>query len=213
VSTPDKPDTARGWRFVEKLLADDDIDGLDKASDEEVERQMDEQGVDASGVASADELLAKVTERASQRQRDQAERPPATVHRLRRVRTIAWLAAAAIGVMAVVLAVERQELIALFRREPVAPLPTQPPTPPTPPDLQLTRQERAAALRREAYPACGHAAWTLCERKLNEAQALDPEGEYQEAVRVARDEITIARHPDASLFPPDVKWAPDAGRR
>jgi len=70
MSTPkktDQPDLARGWLFVEKLLAEDP-GKLDVATDEEVERQMEEQGVHADGAPDAEEMLAYVAERAAKRQ-------------------------------------------------------------------------------------------------------------------------------------------------
>ena len=89
MSPSDKPDTARGWQFVEKLLADDDIERLDQASDEEVERQMQAQGVQATGIPSAEELIAQVAKRAGKRQAHRPDVPLAKVHAIRRVRLVA----------------------------------------------------------------------------------------------------------------------------
>jgi hypothetical protein len=68
MSTPEKPDLARGWLFIEKLLAEDDLDSVDQVSDEEVERQMNAQGIDVTGMATLEELLARVEARAKKRQ-------------------------------------------------------------------------------------------------------------------------------------------------
>jgi hypothetical protein len=181
VSTSDKPDTARGWRFVEKLLADEDIERLDKASDEEVERQMEAQGVRVGDVPTAEQLLAKVTDRASKRGADQAGRAGmATVRPLRRVRLVALLAAAAIGGLAVVLVTKRPEVD------------TAPPS-------------RADALRSEAFDACARADWTLCENMLDEAKGLDPKGEQDQKVETARRQIYGARHPEEGSAPPEKR--------
>ena len=129
-----------------------------------------------------------------------------------RTRTLVSLLAAAFMASLGLLMVRRKEFIALFRREPVVPS-TQEPLPRTPQDLELTRHEQANELRREAYPLCGQASWTLCESKLDEAKALDRRGEQDPNVMTARREIYVARHPDAALFVPDTKRVPDAGRR
>jgi hypothetical protein len=44
----------------------------------------------------------------------------------------------------------------------------------------------AEALRSDAFEACGRGRWDECARKLDEAKALDPEGESAPDVRNAR---------------------------
>ena len=68
MSTSEKPDLARGWLFVEKLLAEDDLERLAQASDEEVERQMNALGIDVTGRPTAAELIARVEARAKKQQ-------------------------------------------------------------------------------------------------------------------------------------------------
>jgi hypothetical protein len=209
VKAPRKRTAREVWEAIEEASFRDEVERIVGMSEEELKAELLKDGFDPAELAGPQ----TVAERASRRPDGGAERPPATVHPLRRVRMIAWLAAAAIGMMALVIAAKRNEVIALFGHEPVAPLPTQSPLPQKPPDVQLTSQERAAALRNEAYTACGHASWTLCESKLNEAQALDPAGEHEAAVRTARQMIHIARHPDAALLFPDTKEVPAASSR
>jgi hypothetical protein len=189
VSTPDKPDPARGWQFIEKLLADDAVEPLGGASDEEVERQMNALDIDVTGMATAEELIARVEARAKKRQAVQAPAAPATVRSLPRPRLIAWLAAAAIGALVVALVVERREVVAWFQGD----LPPGP-TPPgqEPPSNALVRAE---TLRREALAACEEAQWGECESKLDAAKALDAKGETDALVRTARQAIEASKRP------------------
>jgi hypothetical protein len=177
VSTSDKPDTARGWQFVEKLLADDDIERFDRATDEEVAQQMRAQGVQVTRVPDPEALIARVADRASNRRKADAEHAHPSVRPLPRIRLVAWLAAAAVGAMAAVLIVNTRR---------------------TPPDLSPPPQrERAADLRREAFAACEQAIWTLCEKKLDDAKGLDSNGEADPRVQEARLQIDRAWHPEA----------------
>jgi hypothetical protein len=178
VSASDKPDTARGWRFIEKLLADEDVERLDRASDEDVERQMREQGVRAHRVPSAEELLSEVERRAGNERPAQASEGGAVVQPLRRKRWIPWLVAAAIGALSV--------LVVLRPRD-------------QPDAGGMPRQEQADALRRQAFIACGEARWAWCERQLDEAKGLDPKGDTEPRVVAARRAIDAALHPGAGL--------------
>jgi hypothetical protein len=176
VSASDKPDTARGWRFIEKLLADDDVERLDRASDEEVERQMREQGVRAHHVPSAEELLSAVERRAGKERAGQASAAGAVVRPLRRKRWVPLLIAAAIGALSVLLVLQSRD------QRDAAPVPRQ------------VLQERADSLRREALVACGDAQWALCATRLDEAKNLDPKGDSDPRVAAARRAIDAALH-------------------
>jgi hypothetical protein len=191
VSTPQKPDPARGWLFVEKLLADDDPERLDKASDEEVERQMREQGVQVSRVPGAEELLAKAAARAAKpdasRSQESGVKVTALPVRPGRPRWMALLAAAAIGGLVVAVVMNQRET-------PVAH--------PRPHDdsggqVEPTPQERAAKLREEAFAACREARWAECESKLGEAKRLDPAGDADPRVRAAHDAALGGLHQGA----------------
>ena len=136
MSAPDKPDPARGWLFVEKLLAEEERARLDEASDEEVERRMrefDEEAAARSGeagparVPSVEEILARAAARAAERPGKPAVDagapdavPPAAsppgggaVKAMRpAARTtsrVVWLIAAAIGVLAVAVLVMQRD--------------------------------------------------------------------------------------------------------
>lgn len=132
---PEKPDLARGLMFVEKLLREEDLERLDKTSDEEVEHQLRAAGIDPEDVPTADELLARAAARARKRRDEDARAgdgivaPPA---RPKRSAWAVWLAAAAIGAVIVTLAVEKREVRAWWHRgatEPVGPGPARPLTP------------------------------------------------------------------------------------
>jgi hypothetical protein len=174
MSEPGKPDPARGWRFVEKLLAEEGLERLDKASDEEVERQMRAQGVQTSRVPSAEELLEKAAARAKRRQAkgtyatidaDRAAKVVATPVPPKRVRWVPILAAAAMGAVGVAVAVNRPGEDAAGG---------------------ASARARAAKLRDEGIAACAAAEWTACEERLDGARALDEEGEKDPRVIAAR---------------------------
>ena len=174
MSEPGKPDPARGWRFVEKLLAEEKLERLDQANDEEVERQMRAQGVHSSRVPTADELLEKAAACARRKQAkgtyaamdaDRAARVVATPLPPKRVRWVPILAVAALGALGVVIAVNRPG-------EDTAGGPSA--------------RARAAKLRDEGIAACAAAQWATCEERLDGARALDEEGEKDPRVIAAR---------------------------
>lgn len=206
---PNKPTALEAWKAIEEGSFRAEVDRIVGLSDQELEAELLKEGFDRADLAGPE----TVVKRAIQRFDERARRRAAPVRPVRSARLISWLAAAAFGLLAVVTAVERNGIIAWFRHEPIAPVPSREFSPPKVPDLELARQERAKALRDEAYPACGRAAWTLCESKLDEAKALDPSGEQDPNVQTARREIYLVRHPDAESPFPDTKWVRDAGRR
>jgi hypothetical protein len=61
MSTPDKPDLVRGWLFVEKLLAEEELERIENMSEEELDRELRNLGV---RVPSVEELVAGAEARA-----------------------------------------------------------------------------------------------------------------------------------------------------
>ncbi|HEY3820250.1 MAG TPA: hypothetical protein VGL81_23960 [Polyangiaceae bacterium] len=67
---------------------------------------------------------------------------------------------------------------------------------------------QAEKLRQEAFGQCMRNDWPSCEQGLNEAQALDPQGEAEDArVRAARDDIQVG-----STLKPGSRWKPKEPR-
>ena len=196
MSAPDRPDPARAWRYVENLLAEEELERLDKLGDRELEGEMRAAGLDPARVPSAEELLARAEERPRARRAGSAGKEGAKVsavpERTARAPRVLWLVAAALGAAIVALAIERREVLAWLRHDTPAIGPDRwsPETVPSP-------QERAAKLRDEAVAACGNALWGLCEEKLDEARTLDPAGEGEARVEKARREIEDTIRPDA----------------
>jgi len=54
MSTPDKPDLVRGWLFVEKLLAEEELERIENMSEQELDRELRNLGV---WVPSVEELV------------------------------------------------------------------------------------------------------------------------------------------------------------
>lgn len=181
MSPPDKRDPARGWRLIEKLLADDDPERLEKATDEEVVRQMDAQGVaQPSRVPGADEWRAKAAERAAKREASGAKGRALPV-KTRRGPLVAWLAAAVVGGLVLALVVWSE--------------PTKVATM-APDDAGAVPSARAATLREEAFAACGAGRWRVCEAKLEEAKTLDPAGDVEPPVQSAHRAAFRGLHPE-----------------
>ncbi len=63
---PNKIDPVLAWRFAEKLLRAKELETLDDASDEEIERMMDAAGIHPKRIPTAEEFMA-AAERARRR--------------------------------------------------------------------------------------------------------------------------------------------------
>jgi hypothetical protein len=164
---PGKPDLARGWQALEKMAAEDDRAWLETTSDEEVEARMNEAGVKVERTPGADEILARMKERAG------ASGAKAKVVPLSR-RATAWvvgLALAAGTAMVLSRAVQDDGVTA-------------------------SPHEAATKLREEAFRSCTSKEWTACERMLDRAKEMDPPGEEEPGVVEARRAIAAAAaHP------------------
>jgi hypothetical protein len=129
-----------------------------------------------------------------------APAPPPKV-RPARTRRAVWLIAAAIGAMVLLLIVMNgAAIVAFFKGEPIRPddewVPwKQEPTP----------QQRAAAIRKDAYTACADGLWVTCEAKLDEAKAIDPAGETDPRVVVARRAAYAGQHPEGGTDDKQVR--------
>jgi hypothetical protein len=193
---PDRPNPARAWRYVENLLAEEELERLDKLGDRELKVEMQAAGIDPARVPSAEQLLTRAEERARLRRLasagKQGAKVPALPERTRRAPRILWLVAAAFGAAIVTLGIERREVVAWLRHDTPAIGPDR-----WSPDTAPTPQERAAKLRDEAVAACGAALWGTCEERLDEARTLDPAGEGEARVEKARRQIDDAIRPDA----------------
>jgi hypothetical protein len=170
VSTPNKPDPARAWRFAEDLFAQEEAERIEKLSGEDLRAEMRKDGIDPARVASGQELIEGAMARAAK------QRAPVARAR-RRPSPVVWLLAAALGVPIAAIAV-----LAYVRRP--GNLASGVPWP--------TPREAAETLRDEAVESCESGAWAACRAKLDEAARLDPGGESEERVQKARREIEKA---------------------
>jgi hypothetical protein len=196
VSTPERPDPARAWRYVENLLAEEELERLDKLGDRELEVEMQAAEIDPARVPSAEQLLTRAEERARLRRLGgagtQGAKVPALPERTRRAPGLLWLVAATLGAAIVALGIGRREVVAWLRHDTPTIAPDR-----WSPDRAPTPRERAAKLRDEAVAACGAALWGTCEQRLDEARTLDPAGEGEARVAKARSEIEDSIRPDA----------------
>lgn len=182
-----KPDPARGWDFAMKLLAEEELERLDKMNDAELDEAMRKQGLDPEEPQDVERLLAKI---------------PATPARVvpfptrPRGRSAVWLAAAAVAAAAAsVFAVLKGPDLVAWLRGPTLPI-AQIDAAPEPPAALV----RAEALRDEAERACSQSLWGACRQRLDDAMTLDPAGERQPRVVRMRGDIAAAR-PDLTPEP------------
>jgi len=186
VSTPDKPDHARGWRFVEKLLDEEEDERVKGLGEDELRAELAKGATDPVTEWSADELLARAESEAAKSPpaavraspaADPAPRPGAApeppARQVARVvpirnrwKTVGLVAAAG---------------LALVLRIKSAPGP----------DIVAHRDDRAIAeaQRDGAEASCARKDWTVCKQQLDDAAKLDPGGESEPRVQKARAAI------------------------
>jgi len=175
------------WRQLTDEAGDDPVDRAASVSVAQAEGELGEAGFDvAAERAKADALLAEIeAETSTSRQVVPAEPKKSTasaqvvpIARGKTARTVApswwrprrtWWVAGAAAAAAVVTALSIPTVV-------TSPLPTKPRSP----------AQDAAALRREALAACDAQRYRECAERLDEARALDPEGEKAPEVRAVR---------------------------
>lgn len=175
---PEKPDLARGWEALEKKMDEDERAWLETASDEDIEKRMNEAGVTAASTPSAKALLARMQERESApaenggtpQAGDRASGAKVKVLPLQR-RATPWVVGLALAAGAAVVAGKALG----------------------PDESAAGRHEQAEKLRDEAFAACAAKEWKACEGKLDQAKGLDGPGEGEPRVVKAREEIAAAR--------------------
>jgi hypothetical protein len=196
-----KPDPARGWQYAMKLLAEEELERLDKMSDEEVADEMRAEGLDPTRVPSVETLLAKVPGAEELLAKVPVEARVVPLGPRRRTRWVVWLAAAALGAVGVaIFAVKGPAVVAWWHGGKPADIGADA-APPPPSELV-----RAEALRDEAERACQRRLWGTCESRLDEASALDPAGEHQARVVRMRGDIAASVRDQT----PDTKRGPGA---
>jgi hypothetical protein len=202
MSAHDKLDLARGWMFMEKLIADEDAARVEGLSRAELEQELRDAGYDPARVPTAEQLLAHAEARAAERARANEATEGARVLALaarKRTFRIAMLAAAMFALVVAVMAIKGPAIVeALFKHgtERIGPDNDWQLLRPSPPP-----QMRAENLRDEAVAACDGWLWVRCRNKLDEAQKLDPAGESEPRVQAARQQIEAGLHPDGGDKP------------
>jgi hypothetical protein len=172
-----------GERFVRKLLEEDPA-GLDDASDDAIERQMDAAAIPVRSVPTLEELVALAEARAVDSALVVVRRsiaPLPTRERARRWNPVPVVAVAALCALGVAAVVNRAVIVARLRGEPIGPDRPWAATRAVP-----TPEERAASLRAPAFTACDEKRWDECTQKLDQAAAIDPAGENDPRVMSAR---------------------------
>jgi hypothetical protein len=189
VSTSGKPDP--GWRFVQKLLDDEEVERIERLSDEEIDSELRAHGRDPTRLPSAEELLAKAEARAGSTTARNAQVVPLQARK--RTPWVVWMAAAILGAAVLALvAMNRAAIVAFFQgTDEIRPDDRGPPP-------RESTQRRAEKLRDDAEGACRQKLWGTCEQKLDDAMKLDPAGESESRVWNMRRGIEESVRRDAA---------------
>lgn len=216
-------DPARGWAAALDLLAQDEIERLERLSEEEATAAAKARGV---RIPTAEEMLSRAAQRAAERSKDQAghsdraptsdERPsvpplarsveaadagPTSLRRRGRRAALGWGLAMAAGVaLAAAVLAARMNAPKLADTEDAGATP-------------VSARERAEVLRTQAVAACRDLVFDTCEAKLDEARALDPQGESEARVAAARRAIDESRAPPPQPTGPEKPLLPGAPRK
>jgi hypothetical protein len=182
------------WEAIQRMAIDDEAKRVESLSEAALDDELTKQGMDPKALRARGVALAAALAKAAPASEARGRRAAAAkLLAMAPPRSIPWLAAAALA--AVVLAVALKHHGPVVTREAIGPdtvdAALQMPAAPSP-------QEIAADLREEAYRACHDWLWALCERKLDEAKKLDPEGETSdERVADARRAVSKGLMRDA----------------
>ena len=207
MSAPDKPDHARGWLYVEKLLDEADDERIKKLSDDELRAEIRRGATDGAEAEnnpatewSADDFLARAEALAAKEAKgpEPAVRSAPEAHAKVAPTTetpappVAEPPPAKIAPAALVVPIRRPwrtvgllaaACFALF----LVVKATQGPeivSHPHPSDHEL-----AEARRGEAEASCARSDWVACKARLDDAARIDPAGESEPRVQKARQEI------------------------
>jgi hypothetical protein len=216
-----KRDPLDDWRVLEDLRAQVDLDQVLAKSPEERRGALQKAGmdpdeahriVDALLDAAEEEQLVVSSRRIGSVEPLHAStvRPPAVgpsrdtipakrmeVQRRASAASIAWgLTLSAAAVLLLVLSWKGHDVVAWWKGDSSQ---TPAPTTSAPPPSVLAQAAQAAALRDQAFDACGKSDWTTCGADLDKAKDLDPPGDLAPRVVLARQNIYGATHPNQDL--------------
>ena len=168
------PDQA--WDALQKMALEDEAERVSKLSDVELDRELASKGVDPKALRARGAALAEKMRAAAR------EGPKKAVEQVPRPERRGWrvplLAAASFAAGALTVGIPALLV-------PIAPVLA--PNPHVSPSASL--EHEAASLRHIATDACGRRLWGDCQRALDAAKVIDPEGENATEVRQERSAI------------------------
>jgi hypothetical protein len=169
------------WKELVDEAGEEEIDRAATVSVAQAEAELKAAGFDvAAERAKASALVdALGSEASSSTPREKAPRAPEPTRRKGPRAAFVWLAAAAS------FAVAGLALYGTLQSPP--PVGHASPPRPSADDLAI-----AAELRRKAAAACDAKQWSVCLADLDDARAVDPEGDDVPAVKILRDEAVAA---------------------
>jgi hypothetical protein len=184
-------DSRRGLRAMAKLFAEARIEEVASMTEPELDDLLRSQGLDPDETPDLAELLPPPP-----------AKPTPVVPLRPRPRWGVWLVAATFAAMGVAAVIAMQSNPEVAENDA-----GRAPETPRPPAALA----KAAALRAEAERACAQGLWGACEERLDEAKAIDPEGEIDDRVRNWRTAIAgshLKLRPGPTV-PPDWAAKPD----
>jgi hypothetical protein len=222
--TDDERKPGAGWDVVEDLLAEEEIERRMAMPAAERRAEMKAQGLDPDRAhVVANEVLAKLGYPTAATA--PTAEPPKVVsldaaRDRRRPKRPAWVLALVAAAIALVVVGGGGAIVALNTPSPSAtsPAPSIPTAPPGPSPEQLAQEQRAKAdeLRKLAAVDCAAEKWRACSKDLDQAAALDPQGDDARRVQRLRgkaDRGLIAEGVEVKAAPGPRSLRPEAKAR
>jgi hypothetical protein len=162
------------WDALEKMALHDEAKRVAALSDEELDRELGAEGIDAHALRARGEALAAKLEAKRTAAMPKLDRKAPSG---RRKRWVTLLAAATLSAVAAAVAIPTAVMIARGELWP------------NDASVSSSDRENAALLRRDALHACDEKQWLECRHGLDAAKALDPKGDESPDVQEARRAI------------------------
>ena len=174
------------WDRLESMALEDEAQRVAALSDAELDDELAKKGFDAKALRERGAALAAKLAAGSAARPDERAQAPRVLDGVRasqahpRRRWVVSLAAASVAVAAGAVAVPTV-VMPLAQRLGIAP--------PEQVAAEPSAKDRAGELRRGAGVACHEGRWVECSKALDEAKALDPDGEEAAEVKALRRAI------------------------
>jgi hypothetical protein len=185
VTTVRKPTAREAWEAIDEASFRAEVDRIVGMSDEELEAELLRDGFDPAELEGSEKTRReKATSEKARPEKTGPEKAITTAPTpIRRTRRTVLLAAAAMIVLAALMGGGVVFVASNWEHGDTRDTHPRPPESP------------ADTLRRQGFDACDRHEWKLCLERLDEARELDPTGESDRRVQVARAAAEQALRP------------------